>query len=213
MADPIDELLKPELAKEAGLRQQVDNFTAALDRARRDLAAVQARIKGIRDAADVLRAGPAQKRSRGPVTRNRGMSDHWQKIMQLVDLTFEVFTYNDLADTAARAGHQASPETLRSQMSDYKGRGWVQPAGIGAFSLTDNGRRAAGIHVLEVEKDKASDGGTPEAFGRVAELDGPEKTEQHPFRKGENVGSSPTPPSSRPEPASFDSDLDDDVPF
>lgn len=49
-------------------------------------------------------------------------------------------------------------------------------------------------------------------FGRVAELEGPEKTEQHPFRSGENVGSSPTPPSPV-QAIGFADDLDDDIPF
>ena len=50
-------------------------------------------------------------------------------------------------------------------------------------------------------------------FGRVAELEGPEKTEQHPFRNGENVGSSPTPPSPVQTGGGFADDLDDDIPF
>ena len=52
-------------------------------------------------------------------------------------------------------------------------------------------------------------------FGRVAELDGPEKTEQRPFRTGENVGSSPTPPSHvvEDDPSDGWSALDDDIPF
>jgi hypothetical protein len=50
------------------------------------------------------------------------------------------------------------------------------------------------------------------SVGRVAELEGPEKTEQRPFRTGENVGSNPTPPTPYSRSA-FDTDLDDDVPF
>lgn len=50
-------------------------------------------------------------------------------------------------------------------------------------------------------------------FGRVAELDGPQKTEQRPFRNGENVGSSPTPPSPVQTGGGFADDLDDDIPF
>jgi hypothetical protein len=62
---------------------------------------------------------------------------------------------------------------------------------------------------------KASDTEVPEAsneFGRVAELEVPARSEQHPYRKGENVGSSPTPPSFI-QAGDYDSDLDDDVPF
>lgn len=51
--------------------------------------------------------------------------------------------------------------------------------------------------------------------GRVAELEDPQKSEQRPFRKGENVGSSPTPPApiaNVQANQSWDLD-DDDVPF
>lgn len=213
MPDPIEELLAPHIAKEAQLRQQIASFQQSLDNYKRELVGVQSRIQGIKEAAEALRAAPAPKRSRGPATRTRGMSAHWQKIMQAVDLWDETFTYADLTNAARNIDQNVTSETLRSQMSDYKGRGWVESTGSGEFSLTDDGRRAAGIEVLELEKDKAPGVGAPEAFGRVAELEGPEKTEQHPFRKGENVGSSPTPPASRPEAGAFDADLDDDVPF
>ena len=49
-------------------------------------------------------------------------------------------------------------------------------------------------------------------FGRVAELEGPQKTEQRPFRNGENVGSSPTPPSPA-QIIPYGDDLSDDVPL
>ena len=49
-------------------------------------------------------------------------------------------------------------------------------------------------------------------FGRVAELEGPEKTEQHPNGNGENAGSSPAPPSPV-QFGGFADDLDDDIPF
>lgn len=140
------------------------------------------------------------------------MSAHWQQIMQVLDLMHTHFTYANMTSAAEGMGLSPSNDTLRSQMSDYKRRGWVEAAGLGAFKLTDAGRLAAGIEMST--KDKASDAGTPEAFGRVAELeDRPKTSEQRPFRKGENVGSSPTPPSSHPEPELPSPDFDDDIPF
>ena len=63
----------------------------------------------------------------------------------------------------------------------------------------------------QLSPPSASEGS--EEFGRVAELEGRQKTEQHPFRNGENVGSSPTPPSPVQTGGGFADDPDDDIPF
>lgn len=62
----------------------------------------------------------------------------------------------------------------------------------------------------QLSPPSASEGS--EEIGRVAELEVPARSEQHPFRKGENVGSSPTPPSPV-QFGGFADDLDDDIPF
>lgn len=73
--------------------------------------------------------------------------------------------------------------------------------------------------LLGGDDEKAPGAKAAEALevGRVAELDGPQKTEQRPFRKGENVGSSPTPPASTFPPMTPNTDMDwvedDDIPF
>jgi hypothetical protein len=58
-----------------------------------------------------------------------------------------------------------------------------------------------------------TNGGASNEFGRVAELEVPARSEQHPFRKGENAGSSPAPLTPIVKESAFDADLDDDVPF
>lgn len=65
------------------------------------------------------------------------------------------------------------------------------------------------------ENEEAPDAEATEAYrvGRVAELEGPEKTEQHPSSKGENVGSSPTPTASTQYPQLRGWDYDVDPPF
>lgn len=63
----------------------------------------------------------------------------------------------------------------------------------------------------QLSPPSASEGSTE--FGRVAELEEPGSSEQHPFRNGENVGSSPTPPSTVQTGGGFADDLDDDIPF
>lgn len=214
MADKLTTLLQPHLQREVELLKLIGGIERHLAESRLALVGVQERIKGIREAAEAFQGPDTSKRTKRVATRNRGMSAHWQRILQMVNVSYETFTYHDLAGVAELVGHSVTNDTLRSQMSDYKARGWIAAGGIGAFRLTDEGRRAAGISIDQDDKNKAPDAPTPGAFGRVAELeDRPKTSEQHPFRKGENVGSSPTPPSSRPEPQSDDWDTDDDIPF
>lgn len=149
MADKLDALLQPHLEREVALQAQAAHHRNVLSRVELELVGVQQRIQGIREAAELFQPSTEAKRAKRTITRNRGMSDHWKVILQTIDLLFDDFSYKQLAQAASAAGHEATNDTLRSQMSDYKSRGWVETAGIGAFRLTDEGRKAAGILVPE----------------------------------------------------------------
>jgi vacuolar-type H+-ATPase subunit H len=179
-----------------------------LEEATRKLELVQAKLLGVLEAKRLTDTEPP-KALKQPQKRSRSLSGHWKRIMQAVH--GDEFGYDELAMMADVIGHQVGRDTLRSQMSLYKSAGLVESTDSGKFRLTEAGIKAAAIDPNNKAPDVEASGARN---GRVAELEGPEKTEQHPFRKGENVGSSPTPPASLPDegpPAGWD--LDDDVPF
>lgn len=100
----------------------------------------------------------------------------------------------------------------RSELRKDDGQYW---RAVISQSREDN----AGMPVDIFADEKAPGAEATEALeksGRVAELEVPARSEQHPFRKGENVGSSPTPPSSSAPTTDWypgPDDLDDDIPF
>ena len=111
----------------------------------------------------------------------------------------EGVTAREVAASLTASGRETSEPSASSTLSRMKAEGEVENRHGKWFFKTS----------------EASDAETSEASnesGRVAELEGPEKTEQRPFRNGENVGSSPTPPSPVPF-VGFADDLDDDIPF
>lgn len=203
----LDELVSGYRAQERLAMNRVREIEHMHNRAQRELDVIQAKLQGVLEAVKLV--GSTLQKPADPKKRTRSLSANWKSIMQAVHRGGE-FGYDELATIADLLGHQVGRDTLRSQMSLYKGAGLVEPTEAGKFRLTEAGLKAAGID----PNNKAPGVEAPGARnGRVAELDGPEETEQHPFRKGENVGSSPTPPASRPEVQAFDTDLDDDVPF
>ena len=205
----LDELVAQYRAQEQALLGRARQFEHMHLQAVRELEVVQAKLQGVLEATKLM--GPVvQKSGNNQRRRTRSLSGHWKKIMQMVSQEEGGFDYDALAMMAELIGHDTGRDTLRSQMSLYKSAGLVEQIEPGKFRLTPAGLKAADVE----PNNKAPGGETPGARnGRVAELEGPQKTEQHPFRKGENVGSSPTPPASRPEPPPHQWEPDDDVPF
>ena len=119
-------------------------------------------------------------------------------------------TARDIAAAIRADGRETSEPSVSSTLSRMKGDGEVE---------NRQGRWFAKIEIqggVVSEPDKVeAPVNTRASNGRVAELEAPARSEQHPFRKGENVGSSPTPPSQIVEeaPPSRWDDPDDEIPF
>lgn len=109
-------------------------------------------------------------------------------------------------------GVEMNPDYVRTALWRLAKRELVSTANSVYWKVTSTGDGAN-----PSPKNETPDAETPGVSGRsgrVAELEDPEKSEQRPFRKGENVGSSPTPPSSDSDvPDLTHWDSDDDVPF
>ena len=146
-----------------------------------------------------------------------GASDNGQLIYGFVGVGPErALPPKDIIEKLRAGGHDLGDDLVRTQLwrmakrgelENNEGRYWrpvTENADVDDIDSLDKG-----------EAPNADRAGASSRVGRVAELEGPGKTEQHPFRNGENVGSSPTPPASVVEevPSRGWDDFDDDVPF
>jgi len=141
--------LESLLAEAKAKLDELDAAAQALEsRAREamiDAAKARAFVEGLLAAQSV--SPPPKQRSRmadNTGTRSRELSAVWKRILRRAtdQRVGQPFDYADLAAAAEATGHDASRETLRSQMSLYKGRGLVESEGSGAFRLTDAGHEA-----------------------------------------------------------------------
>ena len=117
----------------------------------------QAHLSGLLAAQEVIKARQEQE-ARPPVRRRqRRLTDQWRQILGM--LATQPFTYDDLASVAVMQDHEISRDTLRSQMSVYKGSGLVEAIEDGVFRLTDRGRAAAGLsnEIGEEEEEESGD--------------------------------------------------------
>ncbi|MBV8685758.1 MAG: hypothetical protein JOZ90_13320 [Alphaproteobacteria bacterium] len=133
---------------------------------------VEAKIEAISEAKAALEAAAEKPKVR---QRNRPLSGPWKAIMaQAADV--HSFDYDNLERFAAEIGHEVNRDTLRSQMSGYKGLGLVESLGGGKFSVTSAGREAAGLPERETareeqeERDAAPTSHAGRRWGGAADL-------------------------------------------
>lgn len=134
-------------------------------------------VEGLR-AAQSLSATPRvrARTTEEQSSRSRDLSKAWKLILHTVHDNAEggSFTYDDLDRAARTAGHESSRETLRSQMSLYKGRGLIDAEGGGAFTLTPAGVDAIqGVAVPKPEPQRKPVFGGGKAFSNDLDDDAP----------------------------------------
>jgi hypothetical protein len=150
--DVIDQKLSSlqhELAAARDKMRQLENM--ASDWGHR-AALVEARIQGILEARELMQA-EAEGAAKSKPKRQRSLSGPWQAIMAMASAV-DAFDYDDLERFAAEIGHEVNRDTLRSQMSGYKGAGLVGSLGDGKFTVTASGRAAAGIPERETTREE-----------------------------------------------------------
>lgn len=176
------------LRERASAAERVDSCAAELRELRQ-------RMREIDDAVALLNGhAPTSKPSRS------GVGELKLLVLNCVrSYGREGVTAREVAASLTSSGRETSEPSASSTLSRMKADGDVENRHGKWFSKT-------------VEAPDADAAGASEHFGRVAELEEPASSEQHPYRKGENVGSSPTPPAII-QAGAYDSDLDDDVPF
>lgn len=121
-------------------------------------------------------------------------------------------TARDVAASLTAGGRETSEPSVSSTLSRMKAEREVENRHGKWFAKIEGSTEFDDVLGGSSKTEEApSNGGASQ--GRVAELEVPARSEQRPIRIGENVGSSPIPPSPIVKPSAFDADLDDDVPF
>lgn len=194
-------LLSDLEARLAKARAKVERGEKALESARLELADLETAHRVIKAMAD---ESTALKTSNSPAS----MSNRQRDILSLLYDGRE----NSQAPAQIFEGYKLigdgdiSLDTFRTTVWRMADNDFLADGNLFRV-LRDNGRY---WKEKQASPPSASEGSAE--FGRVAELEVPARSEQHPFRKGENVGSSPTPPSPVQN-GGFADDLDDDIPF
>lgn len=185
-----DSPLEHQRAHVAKLRAELDRQSLILEGMERMAAFVAPTAQGLarRERGSKAEAGSAS-RGRQP----GAISQRWRHVFRSLVLGGNRFNDEHVVGTVRRLeGREIRRSEVRRLFENHRANGLVAFHEDGTYSVTDHaiekfdlGRNEEGPAVQPAE---------PSA-GRVAELEEPASSEQHPFRKGENVGSSPTPPS------------------
>ena len=200
-----------------------------LDQIRDALQKAEAKVKRLSaqlDAAaverdDLLTAAKVIERlfdAHNPSEAASSQSENGQLIYHCVGVGQEnALAPKGIIDSLKAAGHDLNADLVRTQLwrmerrnelRKIDGRYW-RPA-TEADKLDDDFAELVGGKTKKAPDAEASE--ASKEFGRVAELEGPEKTEQAPQSYGENAGSNPAPPSPA-QIIPYGDDLSDDIPF
>ena len=124
----------------------------ALTDARTAVTVLEAEVRTYAEIAALLERGRATWRPAEPAAKARtpGPARSLRKkpkamIRALAALYPQVHTLASLADAMGQAGHATKPGTLRSSISVYVKRGFVERVAPGVYRVTQAGGAAAGV--------------------------------------------------------------------
>lgn len=156
------------------LRTKLDEKRTRVTALCRDLAVAKAELKTWEEAIELLAAVQPSKNSEHPsgpylphhttlnlstgtgkthtVFLNRGLSDQWRNIFAgTAKFLPHPATLDDMEQIAIDLGTPVDRNVLRSQSSNYAGKGVLERVGQGAYRLTEIGAEQLGIKLSKVE--------------------------------------------------------------
>lgn len=213
---PFTDLLLSVKGRRACGMIPLDQITDALQKAEAKVKRLSSQLEAAMDERDELRTTmkviERLSESGQPSATSSAQSDNGQLIYGFVGVGPENARMpKEIIDALKAHGHDLNADLVRTQLWRMEkrnelrkadGRYWKPAAFVSDEADNDCENEAPGAETSRASED----------FGRVAELEGPEKTEQRPNGNGENAGSSPAPPSPI-QFGGFSDDLDDDIPF
>ncbi len=122
----------------------------ALTDARMAIAALEAEVRTYDEIAALLQGRPARRSAEPAPKLPPGAPRPLRKkpkamIRVLTAIYPQVHTTASLAEAMTQAGHQTTVDTLRSSMSGYVNRGYVERVAPGVYRVTPAGAKAAGV--------------------------------------------------------------------
>ena len=196
---------------------QMEQIREALAKAEGKVKRLSAQLEGaVAERDELLTAVRVIERlfeAKSPSSTAAAQSDNGQLIYSYVGVGRQnAGAPKDIIDALRAAGHDLNDDLVRTQLWRMAKRNELRK-GDGRYWRPQDSD-APFEDAAPNDEAPGGDPGASEEFGRVAELEVPGRSEQHPFRKGENVGSSPTPPSPpQPKGDAWGWDDDSDIPF
>lgn len=148
------------------LRQMIDERAARRDKLRSQIEALELEIRVLQEAAARVTGAtvPAverrTRRSVGAEVRDRALKREWASALQFIGRSGTA-TLDDIMSWSAAEGAGIKRNTLRSQLSIYTERGWVERVADGVYSLTPEG--AAKCDFEHVARNDEADLGSSQA--------------------------------------------------
>lgn len=199
------------------LEHLIRSEEAELERLRILIAAQEAKVAALREAASLRPAAASKRNGVGSPRSGKpkgAISAQWKDTLAaLYSYQPKVWSYNDIKGCFDHVNKQnLNIASVRDRVRSLVDSGLMQGSAESGFEVTEGAARK-----YKFKKVEASGAATPEASnarGPEAESEGRQTAAQHPAANREGVGSNPTGsvPVHRQRP-SFDDDLDDDVPF
>lgn len=194
------ELIRKKEQEAAEARATAERAREAFELATHALALVEAQLEGMRAIYEATAGKPKENTHR--TARKRALGDDWKAVLsELVRLYPADVDYNELRNICEALGAKTNSNTIRSQMSLYKAKGYVESTEPGRFLITKKGAEAAGTTLPNIN-------GPAEVAGPLNEID---------ELLGGNIGYQPSNSSGsaivQDHHRTFDDDLDDDIPF
>ena len=142
------------------LRQMIDERTARRDKLRSQLDALDLEIRVLQEAATRIGGGmaarapePRSRRAGRGEVRDRALKTEWALVLQFIGERGPA-SLNAIMDWSEAEGAGIKRNTLRSQLSIYAERGWVERVADGVYRLTADGAAKSGF-VAETRNDEA----------------------------------------------------------
>ena len=154
--------------KHDALRQMIDERSARRDKLRSQLEAIDLEIRVLQEANARIGGAPAplgkSRSGRAPrgESRDRALKGSWTLALRFIGKAENV-SLDDIMRWSDAEGIGIKRNTLRSQLSIYSERGWVERVSDGVYRLTASGAVKCGF-VREAQNDEAVLAGTQDGL-------------------------------------------------
>lgn len=134
----------------------ISDLEAALAKAKVARAITEAELSAYRDALHHSSPRGRSKRSTGTGSRNRPISESWKYVLLEMAERFPAsVSLDELEGIAADLNLSLRRDSIRAQMSLYKGKGYIDNPAPGSYTIT-----AEGAAQIDVKLDESGDNST-----------------------------------------------------